>query len=115
LGELTQNLLTKVNHFFNYKNCKKSVFLFSQYSRLPETHTVRTHQDVSTDIQEFLDTSINKLTSPLQVSLLDVKAFLLDVEVKRFQHSMYCLIFFSVCEIGLSEMINANFVYLSVL
>ncbi|XDV42139.1 hypothetical protein PO909_010865, partial [Leuciscus waleckii] len=62
-----------------------------QYSRLPETHTVRTHQDVSTDIQEFLDTSITKLTSPLQVSLLDVKAFMQDVEVKRFQHSLYIL------------------------
>lgn len=67
----------------------KSVFLFSQYARLPETHNVRTHQDVSTDIQEFLDTSITKLTSPLQVSLLDVKAFMQDVEVNRFQHSLY--------------------------
>lgn len=67
----------------------KSVFLFSQYARLPETHNVRTHQDVSLGIQEFLDTSITKLTSPLQVSLLDVKAFMQDAEVKRFQHSLY--------------------------
>lgn len=46
---------------------------------------MRIHQD----IQEFLDASINKLTSPLQVSLLDVKAFMQEVEVKRFQHSLF--------------------------
>uniref|UniRef100_A0A8C2KL13 Spectrin repeat containing, nuclear envelope 1a n=1 Tax=Cyprinus carpio TaxID=7962 RepID=A0A8C2KL13_CYPCA len=50
------------------------------YARLPETHKVRMQQDVSLDIQEFLDTSISKLSSPLQVSLLDVKDFMQDVE-----------------------------------
>ncbi len=66
-----------------------SVFLSSQYAHLPETHNVRIHQDVSLDIQEFLDTSITKLSSPLQVSLMDVKAFMQDVEVKRFQQLLY--------------------------
>ncbi|RXN24277.1 nesprin-1-like protein [Labeo rohita] len=51
-----------------------------QYARLPETHNVRMHQDISSDIHEFLDISITKLSSPLQVSLLDVKAFMQDVE-----------------------------------
>ncbi len=50
---------------------------------------MRIQQDVSLDIQEFLDTSITKLSSPLQVSLLDVKAFMQDVEVKRFQQLLY--------------------------
>ncbi|TRY57105.1 hypothetical protein DNTS_023981, partial [Danionella cerebrum] len=51
-----------------------------QYARLPEIQTVRKHQDFSSDLQEFLDASITKLSSPLQVSLLNVKAYMKDVE-----------------------------------
>uniref|UniRef100_A0A8C1U557 Spectrin repeat containing, nuclear envelope 1a n=1 Tax=Cyprinus carpio TaxID=7962 RepID=A0A8C1U557_CYPCA len=59
----------------------RELFLMvKQYARLPETHKVRMQQDVSLDIQEFLDTSISKLSSPLQVSLSDVKDFMQDVK-----------------------------------
>ncbi|XP_073672409.1 nesprin-1-like [Paramisgurnus dabryanus] len=59
---------------------REMFLMVRQYARLPETHNVRAQQDIILSIQEFLDTSMNKLTSPLQVSLLDVKAFMLDVE-----------------------------------
>ncbi|XP_056619733.1 nesprin-1-like [Triplophysa dalaica] len=59
---------------------REMFLIVRQYARLPETQNVTAHQDITSALQEFLDASMNKLTSPLQVSLLDVKAFMLDVE-----------------------------------
>lgn len=60
------------------------LFLSPQYARVHETqtHSETELQDAVKVLRDFLETSTAKLTSPVQVSLSDVKTFVRNVQVE---------------------------------
>lgn len=73
----------------NFKkiNCKHCmIFVLLQYAHADELEKWRKdHLKAVSALKELLDTAEAKLNSPVQLSFLNVRAFLHDVEVRKCQ------------------------------
>lgn len=61
----------------------KSFLSFWQYARADEVDRLRQdYQDGIQTLKMFMDATDEKMTAPVQISFLNVRAFVQDVEVK---------------------------------
>lgn len=70
---------------------------FLQYARADEVDRLRQdYQDGIQTLKMFMDATDEKMTKPVQISFLNVRAFVQDVEVNAFSLQIVLFRFFSL-------------------
>lgn len=94
LNDITQYMICNASWITCHTDeIKYHIFVFMQYARADEVDKLKKdYEDSILALKIFVDTSNERMNTPVQVSFLNIRTFLQDIEVTMA--SNYVLIFF---------------------